>query len=215
MPILIILLFYINDLMRIKRYYSQTEFVAQQTANMIQNISQKRGNLKITKTDLTNIHTLAWQSVYPGVSMFRINSVYPSAHKPITSIYYVKGLDNGKASCIWRTWTRLYESPSKVGYNSYTDDGLSSSVRFLTNTSPSNIYPTLKINPGDVKIIIETLMERDNSGTQYKGISDKAAFGLYLVTPKSIGDNDSWSHMFHSVVIFTPKPGLFDETAPK
>ncbi len=34
MPILIILLFYISDLVKIKRYYSQTEFVGQQMANI-------------------------------------------------------------------------------------------------------------------------------------------------------------------------------------
>jgi len=47
MPIFIILLFYIHDLVKIKRYYSQTEFVAQQMANILQNISQKRADKKI------------------------------------------------------------------------------------------------------------------------------------------------------------------------
>ena len=214
MPVLIILLFYINDLIRIKRYYSQTEFVGQQTANMIQNISKNRENPRITKTDLLNIHALAWQTVYPGVTIFRKDSVYPLNHKPITSMYYVRGLSNGKASCIWRTWTRLYESPSKYGYNSYTNDNPHSAVRYLTETVPANIYPTLKINPNEVKIIVETLIERDNSGVQYSGVSDRVSTGLYLVNPAKIKDG-TWSYMFHSVVIFTPKPGLFTETAPQ
>ena len=42
MPILIISLFYINDLMKIKRFYSQTEFVAQQAANILQNLAKKK-----------------------------------------------------------------------------------------------------------------------------------------------------------------------------
>ena len=213
-PILIILMFYINDLVRIKRYYAQTEFVGQQTVNMIQNISQKRDNKAITKTDLVNIHALTWSTFYPGVSMLKTNSVYPAAHKPITSIYYIKGLDNGKASCIWRTWTRLYENPSKIGYNSYTSDGGGSVVRFLTNTSPSNIYPTLKINSGEVKIIIETLIERQNGTSEYKNISDQESVGTHFINPTIRSSSSTWSQMLHSVVIFTPKPGLFSETAP-
>ena len=226
MPVLIILLYYINDLSKLKRYYDQTEFVAQQTVNMIQNISQRRSAeaatseekeelLKISKKDLLRIHALAWQTVYPGLTIFRKNSVYPLNHKPITSIYYVEGVDDGKASCIWRTWTRLYESLSKFGYNVYTEDSSHSAIRFLTETAPENIYPTLKLKKGYKKIIIETLIERNSSGGQYSGISDKAAMGLYLASPPARNKVDSWSHMFHSVVIFTPKEGLFSRTAPQ
>ena len=56
MPILIILLFYINDLVRIKRYYSQTEFVALQMANILQNIAKTR---KITRNDIKYAASLA------------------------------------------------------------------------------------------------------------------------------------------------------------
>ncbi len=101
MPVLIVPLYYINDLSKLKRYYDQTEFVAQQTVNMIQNISQKRAKeattaeeretlFKVSKKDLLHIHTLAWQTVYPGLTIFRKNSVYPLNHKPITSTYYVE-----------------------------------------------------------------------------------------------------------------------------
>ena len=52
MPVLIILLFYINDLSKLKRYYDQTEFVARQMVNILQNISQGRDNKTITQKDL-------------------------------------------------------------------------------------------------------------------------------------------------------------------
>jgi hypothetical protein len=36
-------------------------------------------------------------------------------------------------------------------------------------------------------------------------------FGFYIFSPKK----DRTCGYFHSVVIFTPKPGLFSETAPE
>ena len=217
MPVLIILLYYINDLSKLKRYYDQTEFVAQQMVNMIQNVSQKRGatdssKLRITKQDLGNIHRLAWQTMYPGDTMFLgKNSKFPLDHRPLTSIYYVIDTGNGKASCIWRLWLR-FDSLDWFGYDVRTDDTVESTVNFLTDVSPEKIYPTLKMN-GKPKIIVETLMERSDTHPYFTNSSDKAAFSLYLANIKSLGN--SWSHMFHSVVIFTPKDGLFSETAPQ
>ena len=225
MPILIILLFYIHDLVKIKRYYSQTEFVAQQMANMIQNISQKReeNQKKITKEDLAYIHCLAWQTVYPGKTMFYTNfltfSRYPLGHVPYTHIYYVKGEEDGKVSCVFRlamSNTGGVTKPSdlisldKVNVNK--NNFSISKVRFLSNTQPSNIYPTLKINKGEVKIIIETLLVRNFTWTG--GASEKSVLGLYIVNPR-MSTNTDWRYFFNSVVIFTPKPGLFDEDGPQ
>ena len=47
MPVLIILLYYIHDLSKLKRYYDQTEFVAQQMANILQNIAKKKWSIKL------------------------------------------------------------------------------------------------------------------------------------------------------------------------
>ena len=220
MPVLIILLYYVHDLSKLKRYYDQTEFVAQQMVNMIQNVSQKRGaanstKLKITIKYLDHIHNLSWKTFYPGVTMFQKNSVFPLNHKPCTTVYYVECSNDGKASCIWKTWL-VKDAADHIYYEtetSKTTDRHISKVKFLTNTSPEKIHPTLRMNPNDKKIIIETSLERDPVGTQFGGISDKAAFGLYLATPEIL--DDGWSHLFYSTVIFTPKLGLFDETPPQ
>jgi len=213
MPILIILLFYINDLVKLKRLHSQTEFVAQQTINMLQNITQKRENKEIKKKDLANIHALSWQTIYPGKTLFQKDSVYPAGHNSITSMYYVKGLSDGKASCCWRTWIELKTSPNDMSYTCVANNDTNSPINFQTNTDPSNIYPTLKINQGEVKIIVETLIQR-NKTTTYKGISDKEAMGLRLANPVGVTTSKGWIHMFRSIIIFTPRPGLFSETAP-
>ncbi len=60
LPVLIVLVYYIYDLNRYKRYYSQTEFVGQQVASMIQNISQSREDKTITKNDLQHISRMAF-----------------------------------------------------------------------------------------------------------------------------------------------------------
>ncbi len=211
MPVLIILLFYINDLMRIKRYYSQTEFVAQQIANMLQNVSQNRSSKRITKNDLGNIHILAWQTVCSGVSQFRINSIFPLHHKPITSIYLVKGESNGTASCVWRIWLSFFEK-SSIRWTTATEDNPHSIIRFKKNASPSTIYSELKINPGEQKIIVETLLERENVAA-YGSISDSAAMGMHFLSPAKVKDG-TWSYFFPSAIIFSTKSGLFDETIP-
>ncbi len=76
MPVLIILLFYINDLVKIKRMYSQTEFVGQQMSNILQNISK---NQPVTLTNIKHACALAWLSAYHRTT----------EPIPYTNIYYV------------------------------------------------------------------------------------------------------------------------------
>jgi hypothetical protein len=101
MPVLIILLYYVNDLTKIKRYYEQTEFVAQQMVNILQNISQ---NKEITEKKVSDAFFLAHLSMYPGKTMF-YNGTGRRAHDlsfaPYLNIHYVKGLAGGKASYMW------------------------------------------------------------------------------------------------------------------
>ncbi len=199
MPILIILLFYINDLVKIKRYYSQTEFVVQQIANMIQKISQKKSEkdstkLKITQKDFWNISALAWQTIYPGKSMFSS----ARQHYPRSMGYYIKGLDNGKAVIKYY----FYCTPSTTDGN-YSDYAgccchAYSKIRVSNDSevNPSQIHPSLKINPGEEKILIHT----------YLLVPDTTRLFWFLKPNKQNG-----LACFHSSVIFTPKPGLFTE----
>ncbi|MBO4405315.1 MAG: hypothetical protein J5821_01135 [Alphaproteobacteria bacterium] len=222
MPVLIILLFYINDLIRIKRYYLQTEFMAQQMANVIQNISRKRGasdptKLKITQIDLAYAFALSHQTMYPGTTMYYSGQGHGSFHLPLANIYCVKGTENGKASCMWRAgvWTNSNSVTSpKTLLHDKTHAGVNNSIiNYKSGASPEAIYSQLKINSGERKILIELFSEwatyfKDNFGNQ-KG-SLKEALGLYVVTPRCKGSN-----FFNTVVIFTPKPGLFDDEGPQ
>ncbi len=217
MPILIILLFYINDLVRIKRYYSQTEFVGQQIANILQNISQNRTDKKIKSTDLKYAMALANQTMFPGKTMFKEGSGRPLVYTPWIFVYFIaQGNTNGTASEIWHKamYSLHTQTPSGItcttGYTDRTSVGHSK-----TNVDPSQIHPSLKIGQ-DPKIIIESAIYFDyGSGNPYdytpsgQKVYAKQAMGLHLTKPKL----RSYC-FFNSVVIFTPKPGLFSETPP-
>lgn len=235
MPILIILLFYINDLVKIKRYYSQTEFVAQQFANIIQNISQKRGasdptKLKISIPDIKYAASLAFLSIYPGKTMYTIGTSGAShelSHAPRLNIFYVKGLAGGKAYCKWllRFLGDNASTPITLSSKSNTAGEDARSVKVPADaTTPSDIYPTLKIGDNDEKIIVEVnlfnashVMNANNYvETDKQATLANKAFNCRLVTPKPLSKNANSTQgwYFDSVVIFTPKPGLFDPNNP-
>ena len=228
MPVLIILLFYIHDLVKIKRYYSQTEFVAQQMANIFQNISQKRegAKRKINKNDIRHAASLAHLTIYPGKTMYadgkRGGFSHELSHMPFFFIYYVEGLSGGRASVIWSYVSYCYNAVNPAGWLVDLDNSNYGVVRKKTDVSPTDIYPTLKINEGEVKIIIECPLfcrERTMSLDAYVASDSqdtraKKAFNCRLVTPKATYKTSQYGFYFNSVVIFTPKPGLFDRTPP-
>jgi len=218
MPVLVILLFYINDLVRIKRMYSQTEFVGQQFANIIQNISHDN---KITSNDIIHACCMAYLTIYPGTTMFYKGTGFGLGHRPELFITYVVGNPDGTASCKWalHLFTNSAESPTKVSVGKETSQHKGSLVNFKQNVAPSIIYPSLKMNSTDKKIIVESAVlyqpgSKDSSGRQFN--SSKDCFGYFLINPKPKTTmpqyNCEW--YYHSVNIFTPKVGLFTETAP-
>ncbi len=215
LPVLMVLIYYIYDLARLKRYYSQTEFVAMQIAQQLQNILSTRESKTITASDIRNINALAWLSVFPGTSMYYQGSGFPLGYTWYTHIYYVKGLADGKASCMTRCYvTGTYSSsrnPSSVSVSILTNTNPGSLISNKQNVHPSAIYPSLTINEGEVKVIVEATLCSINSSNVFKtsngtSLTAKKAFGFYLLNPSS--KNGTVSHFFNSVVIFTPKPEL-------
>ena len=216
MPVLIILLFYIHDLVKIKRYYSQTEFVAQQMANILQNIAKKRveEGQPVSSKDIANSVKLAYLSIYPGTTMYKKDSGHEFFHVPRVYIFYVEGNDEGKASCKWVRW--YYSLSSSVGFMNVgqSENGkVATTVQWAENADPSSIYPTLKIEKGKPKIIIETQLRWASSDSPdtigKKASSAREAFGCYLVNPKKHVNRG----YFSSVVIFSPYGG-FSENIP-
>lgn len=224
LPILFILILYIHDLTYYKRIKGKTEFIAYEMANLFQNVSQNRTNVGITWNDCRHVTAAAYLTFYRGTTMYSPHKE-SGGHFPHPLIYYVKGLDNGNASCIWRAQmhpagdTTPNNMSGGVSYNDY----LISVVRYKTNVPPAQIYPGLTIKPGEVKIIIDAIIYYHSGYWGAKGLSPRDVFGFKVITPKfrnektgsiSGGCNQN-TGFFNSVVIFTPKTGLFSETPPK
>jgi len=211
MPILIILLFYIHDLMRIKRLYSQTEFVGQQMANILQNIARTK---KITMNDIKYAASLAYLTIYPGTTMFTTTpgkEYHVFTHQPRVYMHYVKSGSEGKASSVWMLWVRPGSSTDPKNWDSEGAAGkyAGSVVQFKTNVTPSSIYPTLKMDSGHDKVIIETQIRWDSSGQRNANgkllKSTREVFGCYLANIKQS------KNYFVSVVIFTPNSGFTED----
>ena len=100
-PIMIMLLYYIHDLVRLKRWQSQTQFVAHQMASMLQNISPNQPTA-VTKDNLRHIISAAYLSIFPGVTRFSTkSSTAPYGYTPIAWIYCIKGNSDSSASVVW------------------------------------------------------------------------------------------------------------------
>ena len=192
-------------------------------ANILQNISQKRENKKITLADIRHATALAYLTAYPATTMFKKTNGYEFAHLPYLWIHIVQGLENGNASCIYsicvvnRVNSEGPTSPNNITLNAGIKSTYSNynQLKYLTNAAPSAILPSLKINPNEQKVIIEAKFWHNSNTADLNGntnIPAKKAFGLFLVNPKSV--NNSNVNWFNSIAIFTPKPGLFDETPP-
>lgn len=156
MPVLIILLYYINDLSKLKRYYDQTEFVAQQTVNILQNIAYKRQQegTTISLLDIKYAAALAYLNIYPGTTMYKIKSGHELFYMPRIYMYYVECDSGGKASCLWGSYVNTVSStkpPFDGGF--ITGKSSYSTISWGTAVGPSKIYPNLKIEPGESKIM--------------------------------------------------------------
>lgn len=220
-----------HDLFLIQRYYSQTEFIAYQVIQMIQTISQNRSDRKITATDLRNIYSAATLSIYPINDFSNRSGGHKLGHFPEFQIFYVKGNSDGTASVIWSCTIHMWNykmvisSPSAVGVRVDTPGRSARSVvNIATNVDPKIIYPKLSMTATDKKIIVETKICYSTSsaycfdnGVACNKVSSREALGLYLVSPKGLKNNSGGSSdygYFNSVVIFSPNPNLFTDTAP-
>lgn len=216
MPLLIILLSYIYDLVKIKRYYSQTEFIGQQIVNIIQNISGGV-NVPVTKDNLKHALCLANLSLLPGTTMYTQDKDYPG-YTTLVQVYRVVGDGTGNAKCTSRIELSAWKGnkpPKDIFYNCTSEDHEGSKVRYSsTAVSPSEIYPTLTMGSGsniaEEKIVIDVCLLTDSTKS-----TEKQILGLYQAMPPFLTDDEDKFHFyFHSVTIFTPEKGLFSDSCP-
>jgi hypothetical protein len=218
-PVLIAIIYYLHDVPKYKRVQAKMEFVAHNMIGMLQNISRNGTPEKITLTNIRNIVTGAYLAFYPGMTMYATGSqCLPLGHFPLGYIYYVIGEDNNTASVIWGVHFHMDNLRAyKVECVGMSASHGYSYVQYLRKQVPSKIHPKLVIKPGEVKIIVECVccyhhtVFSFSDGRLCSNVPAKEAFGFYILSPKA----KSTDGFFNSIVIFTPKPGLFDGTVPK
>jgi hypothetical protein len=200
---------------------AKMEFITHEIVGMIQNVSQGRANKKITLNDLRYCISAAFLSFYPGTTQFaKSPAVFKQPGFVHGKFFCVVGNNDGTASV---PWAMQYQyggdstigsiSPGNVRIVGALDDS-----RYITrvgdNKELSEICPKLSIKPGETKIIIENFIffiehttYKLTDNRTWLGISPREAFGFLILTPKAQGRE----FYFTSIVIFTPKPGLFDK----
>lgn len=223
MPVLIILLYYINDLTKLKRWQDQTEFVAQQMANILQNIAQKGAaeGRTISYPDLQYAASLAYLSIFPGKTNFHDKRANEFGYSALGHIFCIQGNEDSTASVLWAkrfSFAGAATKPSSVVIDrSYLNR---SNIKVLSNVAPSEIYPTLKISPGEIKLILECGIFYQKGWSQFidgrSSLSPSEVFGLKLYklsppTPRAGGSN--YMH-FLQTAIFRGIPKEFFITEP-
>jgi hypothetical protein len=219
MPVLIALLYYMHDLPKLKQINSRMRFCAYCMASMLQEVSQNRENKKITLADLKNVAASAFLTIYPGKTAYPTSTErYIYGHFLDCFVHCVKGV-NGKASVLWnkRICSYIGTGPSNVSVTNFTTvSHWSSLVKYQQNVAPSSIYKDLTVKNGETKIIVECLSYIDINYGFTDGrpptTSAREKFGFWIFNPE--GTSVTGRGYFNQVVIFTPKPGLFDETPP-
>jgi hypothetical protein len=215
-PILLTFMWYIHDISKMARMREKMKFVGHEMAGIFQNISQNRENKRITSDDIKRAVAAAYLSVYPGKTMYTTSyCTTPLGYASQGYLYCVKGLENEKASAVWCVrWHSANESSSPGAITLIWRDSRSI-VNMSSNVDPSEIYPDLRIRKGEIKILIEVAFHYYFAPDSTYGFTDsrkcskvapKTAFGFFVLNPPG--------KYFNTVVIFTPKPGLFGDAAP-
>jgi hypothetical protein len=237
-PVIIAIIYYLHDIPKYRRMQEKMNLCAHETVNILQNISQNRVNKRVTLNDIRHAASAAYLSIYPGTAMWATTPSYPMKHQyghaSCGYITCVKGMSGGKAKVVWRvlTHTAGFMLPSNAGHTVNGHVGntvIKNAVNSISN--PSSIYKDLRINEGEMKLLTECSVIYGineggfafNDGRLCSDVSIREALGFWILNPKYLTNYDDVYHSggmtasatyFNTVIIFTPKPGLFDETAP-
>jgi hypothetical protein len=207
-PVLIAILYYLHDVPKAKRIQAKLDFCACCGVNMFQNVSAGRIDKKVKIQDLKYISCVLFHPYFIGVGHYTGASSNNSCFGHIL-LCYVKGVGENRAVMKWQALNNFGQVPparqsivvkSGHAYNYVTV--LNGDIG--TEYNASSIYKDLKIKNGEVKMILDVMLWTDSKP------KSASFWGFYVFNPKK----DRTSGYFHSVVIFTPKPGLFDENTP-
>ena len=210
-PVLFSLIYYIQDLATIKRWHSKLDFSLHCAANMFQNTPN------ITKTDFVKIAYISAMGLFGDPEHFVRPALYPESPL-VLHAFYVTGLGNNTCKINWCVHSCIritgdhYNSQVRVGEVmwSHASRFRMKNILLGSNYSVTELDPSLSINMGETKIILELSVYKVASEIDF----NKDYFKLFLakVSPVfSVGSNHTF---MNHIIIFTPKPGTFDPNNP-
>ena len=220
-PVFLALIYYLHDVPKVNRYNEQMKFVSYQLAQILQTTSKYRANKAITKRDLKYAADAAYLSIYPGTSMRTkggLGGPFVGPGFPNGAIYYVKCDASGRASVKWILHYQ-YGGASTGGVFHIANE-LRSRVKVLSNAAPESIYPGLKMQPGEAKILVAPIIFYSPEETYYIKVdgrrwnqsTTREEFGFLFASPPHNGVSHEF--YFENVAVFAPSAGLFSETVP-
>jgi hypothetical protein len=225
-PILIMCLVAMHDIPKYYQMQAKMKFAAHCCVNMIQDVSVNRANKKITISDVLRI-SHAWNLIiWPDLKMIHQNAAgkYPLGFYNSLILYCVVGTGDNKCKVMWSmsgqtnkktipTDGYIYSNASGSTLTQHVSSLFySNSARLQREIVSTSLYPNLSIKAGERKIILE-IMCYFPSPPQ---IQHSRALGFWMLNLKpAVNYKNVACSFFNTVVIFTPKPGLFDDTLPQ
>jgi len=222
LPVFLVLLYYIHDLPKMRLTQRRVQFMANELAAIIQNISHQKSttdNPLITEEDLANALSLAGLSWFTGNTYFPSSDVTPYFGYILHSIYHrIVGINKNRAVQNWSK-TCGTRGPQKHVYNEAHDTTIIPWSK--SEMAASTIHPKLLIDQGEEKIILELEFFYDHkgqwdwkfpNGTSTGKITPRKAFDFLFLNPQGRGQNTS--AFFPAVTIFTPIKNSFSTTPP-
>ncbi|MDR0677479.1 MAG: hypothetical protein LBF57_02275, partial [Holosporaceae bacterium] len=223
-PILLAILYYMHDIPKYARMKERMEFCVHCAINMLQNCSQNRENKRITRTDLMTVAHAAWLPFFGGgTQQYSTSSTeYRMKRGYLTQLEYycVKGVGNGQAKLCW-----LINTNCALGLAGNVDilgnRASRSPIKCSTGGvySFDDIYEGFRVEENEIKILVLVriycgmlLKFADGTPSSTKSMSSK--LGLWVLSIKPEYEDKHYVLGKPIVVVFSPKPGLFDETPP-
>lgn len=222
-PVFLALIYYLHDVPKVNRYNEQMKFVSYQLAQILQTTSKYRTNKAITKRDLQYATDAAYLSIYPGTSMRSKKGPggpFVGPGFPHGFLYYVKCDASGRASVKWVLKYQYGGDPKTIGGVFHVMTEARSRVKILNNAAPESIYSGLSMQPGEVKMLVSSIVFYSPMSSTYEKVdgrrwsqsSSREEFGFLFAHAPHNGVSDQF--YFENVAVFAPSAGLFSETVP-
>lgn len=220
-PVFLILVYYVHDLPRMKLMQRKMQFVAYESAAILQNIARQKN--RITKNDIVEAVSLSYLTIFPGNTLFcSKDRMAPLGYIPFMSVYCVTGKEN---KVIWDYGCRLALTPLVDDDGELLDmsaalDNPHSSLSLITQVAGKLTYPILPTTESDDKknILIECTLFYFSSwqfsnGVHNSTVPPRKAFNFLFLSPKRHGIkyDEEQACFFPALAIFSSTAAAFND----